>query len=107
MTPERIDIIVKKLRQLAGTNYSDYAGFHLEKNSGEGYHDCFVVNDQKFHSSNLTLELENFEDAIKIVQRFTGQSEEEVMEELNEQGPINKIPPIYLHYLKLLKACEE
>lgn len=30
MTPERIDIVVKKLLQIADTKFSDYAGFHLD-----------------------------------------------------------------------------
>lgn len=107
MTPERIDVVVKRLKAIAETDFSDYAGFHLEKNSGSAYHDCFIVNDQKFYSSNLTLELENFDDAVEIIRKFTGKGKKEVLEELEYSSSYIKEKPVYLHYLKLLHECGE
>ncbi len=107
MTPERIDKVVEKLRQLAATRFSDYAGFHFNGKPGEEYHHCFVVNDQEYHSSNFTLELENFSDAVEIIQKFTGESKEKVLKDLEITGCYIQKTPLYLHYLKLFKKCEK
>lgn len=106
MTPERIHIVVKKLKDIASTSFSDYAGFHMEVKPGVKYNHCFVVNDQKYHSSNFTLELEDLSDAINIIMEFTGQTEEEVIQELENTGYYITNSPLYLHYLKLLRDCE-
>lgn len=107
MTPERILLVVKKLREIASTNFSDYAGFHMEVKPGIKYNHCFIVNDQPYHSSNFTIELENLSDAVKIIQKFNGQTKEEVVQELEHKGFLKNYSPIYLHYLKLIRNCED
>lgn len=107
MTSERIELVVRRLKAIAATGFSDYAGFHLEKNSKSSYQDCFIVNNQEFHSSNLTLELENFNDAVEIIKKFTGKNEKEVLDDLEYSDYNIKDQYVYLHYLKLIKDCED
>lgn len=103
MTAERIQKVVEQLGAMADTNFSDYAGFHFEGEEGEKYRHSFIVNDQMNHSSNFTLQLENFSDAIEIVQKFKGLSREKAIKELRENAYYKDRSPIYLHYIKLLK----
>lgn len=107
MTEERIDKVVRRLKEIAATDYSDYAGFHLKAAKNMEYNNCFIVNGQSTYSSNFTLQLENFSDAIKIIQGFTGKTKEETIENLKSQGYYVEDPPLYLHYLKLPRECEE
>ena len=106
MTPERIQIVIRKLHEIAETSFSDYAGFHMENESGRGYKHCFIVNNQPCHSSNLTLKLEEFSDAVKIISGFRRQSEQETLKELQDDVQVEPYLEIYLHYLKLQINCE-
>lgn len=106
MTPERIQVVIRKLQEMAKTSFSDYAGFHMENESGRGYHHCFIVNNQPYHSSNLTLRLEEFSDAVKIISGFRRQSEQETLKDLQDHGQVEPDLEIFLHYLKLQINCD-
>lgn len=105
MTPQRIEIVVKKLLEIAATNFSDYAGFHLDAHNDNFSH-CFIINDLKMHSSNFTIELEEFEDAVKIITEFRKRKAESIIENLEDHDKFKHRTPLYLHYLKLKKDCE-
>lgn len=107
MTEERIEKVVKKLKEIAATDYSNYAVFHLKTTGNTVYSNCFIVNNQRTYSSNFSIQLENFTDALRIIQSFSGQTKEEVIEDLEKNGCYIEDPPLYLHYLKLPRECEE
>lgn len=94
MTPERIDIVVKKLLQIADTKFSDYAGFHLDGVEDDKFNHCFIINDLKIHSSNITIELEEFEDAVKIITEFRRQKPEMVIEN-EDHNKFKHLTPFY------------
>ena len=107
MTREMIQKVVKRLKEIASTNFSEYAGFRTEKKESTDFHHCFIVNDQPYHSSNFTYQLEQFEDALEILQEFTGNSQEDVTNHLMNNGSYLKSKPLFFHYLKLVKDCEQ
>lgn len=107
MTEKRIANVVEELKQIISTDYSDYAGFRLQASEEEGFNNCFIVNNESLFSSNFSTPIDNSNDALKIIQNITGQSDEEILEELDANGSYyNLNRPLYLHYLKLTKKCD-
>ncbi|UJH92311.1 hypothetical protein LZ575_07205 [Antarcticibacterium sp. 1MA-6-2] len=107
MEEEELKKIVKKVKEISDSHFSDYAGFHSEVQGKDQFHHCFIVNDQKNHSSNFSVKLDNVEDAHKIVNALTGKNEKEVMKDLENNGSYFNSGILYLHYLKLLKECDQ
>lgn len=108
MTEKRIAKIVEEIKKIISTDYSDYAGFRLQATEEDGFNNCFIVNNENLFSSNFSIQIDSAHDAVQIIKELTAQSEEEIIEELDANGSYyNLNQPLYLHFLKLTKKCEE
>jgi hypothetical protein len=102
MTSNQIDEVVKELFDIANTSSSVSFGGAMVASNPNIFKHSWEVNNVSNYVSDKSVLLEEFEDAVKIISKFSDNQPTQVREDLRKAFSFNESEPLYLHYRKII-----